>query len=283
MGKGVTSTRSDKNGLTLLPYHSSDEVHFMRGVSARFAHQNISFIPFISYKQVDAEIQPDSTIRSIRINGLHRTENEISQKDAIEELLIGGHINYKRSNKQIGFQIVSMNYSFPFEYQSNYQKQYSTGNQTTLSSIDHSVVGKNWQFFGELAINQSGKTAFIEGLNFYATPNITFNTTIRKYSAGYKSFYANSFGERSYANNEIGFYNGININLGNSYALKTYFDLYAFPSFSYGEGKAVHGQDFFSEIQKKLSAKSLIYLRLKNEKRTTQVAEQTSELSLIHI
>lgn len=278
MGKGVTSTRSDKNSLAILPYHSSDEVHFMRGISSRMTYQNFTLIPFVSYKKVDAEIQEDSTIRSIRINGLHRTDNEISQKDAIDELLIGGHLNYKKGNTQLGCQLVSTNYSVPFYYQSSYQKQYSTGKHNVLSSIDHSFVGKNWQLYGELAINQSGKTALLEGINLYATPNITFNSTIRKYASGYKSFYANSFGERRDANNEIGFYNGLNFNLGHGFALKTYLDLYSFPSFSYNENQAITGQDFFSELQKKLSAKSQIYIRFKTEKRTATTLEKKAEL-----
>jgi len=267
MGKGVSSVSSSKNSMSLMSYHGSDEVHFMRGAAARLVKGSFSLIPYISIKKIDALIKEDTTISSIRVDGYHRTVSEIVNKGTVDEMIYGSSLIFREDNKQIGLHLVSMNYSHALSYHSAYQQQYTTGKNELFSSLDHSFIGKNWQFYGELALDKKGDYSFLEGLNYYATPNLTFNSTIRKYTAGYRSFYANSFGERSNANNEIGIYTGIDLNLGKGYSLKSYLDLYAFPSLSYGEDTRVEGQDFFTEVRKKLSNKSSVYFRLKSETR----------------
>ena len=284
MGKGVTSTRSDKNGVALMSYHGSDEVHFMRGASVELREGKFSFIPFFSNKNVDAVIQENAEINSIRVDGYHRTANEIANKGTVEENTYGGRLSFREANKLLAVNFVSINYSKNLVYTSAYQKQYSAGIHHYYTSVNHSLIGQNWQVFGEVAIDKEGNYAMLEGLNLYATPNVTFNSTVRKYSGGYRSLYANSFGERSNANNEIGLYTGVTLNLGRGCSVKSYLDLYSFPSLSYREKKKTDGYDFFVEIRKKLSNSSNIYLRSKYEKRQVSfdknMKEEVSRLRL---
>lgn len=275
MGKGVLSTQSNKYGSTLNSYHGSDELHFMRGTSATFKFNKFSLTPFVSSKKIDATIKEDSTISSISAVGYHRTINEIAKKENITELLYGSNLSYRDVNKKIGLQFVSQNYSIPFSYQPIYQQQYVKGQHLFYTSIDHSIIKNNWQLFGEFALDKNGNTAFIEGINYFATPNVSFNTTFRKYSPNYRSIYANSFGERNQANNEISVYNSCTINLGRQFQIKTYLDLYNFPSFSFSNNISILGKDLFSELHKSFSSNSSIYIRLKHENRRSSY-EQNS-------
>ncbi len=277
MGKGVAKTVSNKNSPSLLTYHSSDEVHFMRGLAIESNKNHFTFTPFVSFKKVDALIKEDTSITSIRVDGFHRTASEIANKGTVKEWVYGGNLTYKKGNKKAGLRIVAIDYSQPLVYQSTYQKQFTTGKKQVFTSFDHTVIGNNWEFFGEIAVDKKINYALLQGLNFYPSPNLSFNTTWRKYSSGYRSFYANSFGERQSANNEMGIYNGVTLHLGNGFSVKSYVDLYSFPSFSYGKNHRLVGQDYFTELKKKLSDNSLIYFRLKSEKRVTQSLENEKE------
>ena len=84
-GKSSFTMNVKKTGSSIKPYTSVDEYRFFRGATTEIEVGNLSITPFVSIKQVDANVSfSDSTEReietlSLQTFGLHRIKNIIRQ------------------------------------------------------------------------------------------------------------------------------------------------------------------------------------------------------------
>src|SRR5690606_34393951 len=90
------------------PYTSAGESFFKRGVALSFGKKRLSADAFFSLRKLDANINELDTISgetgfsSFQYSGLHRTDTEIADKNAINELFIGGNVRYRKRNIRFG-------------------------------------------------------------------------------------------------------------------------------------------------------------------------------------
>ena len=79
----------------LRPYASATETGFLHGAASSIIVDDFTFSAFFSKNKMEANIDPvTGDILSVQVDGLHRTETEIKKKNAAEETLWGGRIDY---------------------------------------------------------------------------------------------------------------------------------------------------------------------------------------------
>ena len=119
LGKTANISSANRYGTGLRPYTSVNESRFMRGVGVNLQHKHIDFTAFGSIRKIDANLNQVDTLNdgfqggfsSFQITGYHRTLNELEDKDAITEQLVGGEVAYKGKGLRIGLSSVYSRFS----------------------------------------------------------------------------------------------------------------------------------------------------------------------------
>ena len=145
----------------LRPYTSVDESRFLRGGGLAVQFGKIEATAFYSYNNIDANIAlADSTtadnevlsVTSVQQTGLHRTFNEIEDKDAITQQQIGGHLAYKTRRLTLG--VTGVHSELGSEFAPNldtYSQFRNNDNLQTNVGADYNWIFKNFNFFGEVS------------------------------------------------------------------------------------------------------------------------------------
>ena len=77
-----------RRGRNISPYTSSGETNFLRGTSANIILNNFSVTAFYSKLRLDATITDENNFSAIRVDGFHRTVNELSKINRVKRILI---------------------------------------------------------------------------------------------------------------------------------------------------------------------------------------------------
>jgi len=195
-----------RNSRGLVPYLSADENQFFRGVSAEVNFEDFSLSAFFSSRFLDASIDSNTKqITSLVIDGLHRTQSEISKKDRVNERIAGVTLNYNFGDfGNIG--LLAYNTKFDHEFESSAVIQ--PGGKT------FSYLSSSYNFFYD-KISLTGETAFrkksyasLNTLDFAIDKSFSLLVSYRNYSEDYWNLHSRGFGERDNAQNENGFYIG---------------------------------------------------------------------------
>jgi hypothetical protein len=262
-----------RNGRGLVPYLSSDENQFLRGIAATTKYNNFSFSGFFSSRFLDGNI--DSTtnqITSFRIDGLHRIQNELNKKDLITEKMFGASAGYNFGDiGNFSALLYHIKYGNDFEYN---------------SLLD--PVGSDFNYFSTsynltyLKISLSGETAFsnrsfatLNTAAFSVDKNFSFLVSYRYYGEEYWNLHSSGFGERDYAQNESGFYAGIKYKTLFG-TVNFYFDQFKF--FYVGDQFRfpANGTDFMIYYEYKPYKSTEVRLRYKNEQK--EILEQVVDV-----
>ena len=108
-GKTPDAINIRKNSNSISPNFSTNNGGFLRGIATTFEIKHFDIYIFLSSRKVDANVTTTDTITqetlyvsSLQETGYHRTPGEISDKNAINELLYGYNIYFKNKNLRIG-------------------------------------------------------------------------------------------------------------------------------------------------------------------------------------
>lgn len=215
-----------RNGKLIIPYLSTDENMFFRGVAARINFNEFNVSLFFSSRQLDGSIDPvTNQITSIRMDGFHRNENEISHKRIISEKLFGISASYILG--EIGsFGILYYNSTFGNDFQ-NGSLLDPSGNKFNYFSTSYNFIANKLTFSGETSYNTKS-FATINNVEFSVNKNLTLLFSYRNYSSDYWGLHTNGFGEKDGTQNEVGYYSGLKLrtNFGTIYF---YYDQFRFP------------------------------------------------------
>jgi hypothetical protein len=258
-----------RNSRGLIPYLSTDENQFLRGIAFVSSYEKFTLSAFFSSKYLDASVDSTSNlITALRIDGLHRTENEISKKNNVNEKLFGASIEFDITEYgNVGLLFYKSFYSNGFK--NNFLLD-PTGNQFSYFSASYN--------FGFDKINLNGETAF--GKNGFATlnslelivdKNLSLVFSYRNYNKEYWNNHSNGFGERDFAQNEVGFYSGIRLKTIYG-TFNFYYDQFSFPYVSDKYPFASNGNDFLIYYSTKPFKYFELRLRYKNEKKEIATA-----------
>ena len=261
-GKSADIATMKRNAIPIRPYNSVDESRFLRGMAMQLSYKKMSALIFGSSKMIDANINLDTTyddleyITTIDLSGYHRTNAEVSRKNAFRENQAGLNLNFDLGNIHIGGTGLYQGFNKALLKSTNNYNQFDfRGQHNFVTAIDYTYIFKNWNFFGEYSKNFNpfqdslrGGVAQVHGLFLSLDQNASMGLLYRNYERDYSSFYNAGFSEGSNTQNEKGLYAGIKLKFNSKWSLNSYLDLFSFPWMKYQVDAPSSGHEYLSQL-----------------------------------
>ncbi|MFL2582627.1 MAG: hypothetical protein ACJ0QJ_05675 [Flavobacteriales bacterium] len=180
---------------------SSTEYNYENGTAFIYKRKKIKILGFYSINKLQGTIEND-TIRSLKQDGLFRTNSEIAYKNQSHYQLIGNSVHYEFHKTTIAFNTLKTSFSKPYQpfpnyYNTNYSMYKLWNNSINYRFFDGDKIVK-----GEVAMDQNGNLATTHFLVFKLTDAYNLMTNARFFSPKYNSFGANALSENSKVQNE---------------------------------------------------------------------------------
>ena len=195
----------------IIPYTSTDENNFFRGVAADLSLKNLGLCLFYSKNLSDATLgsstgASNDYIENLYTAGLHNTSSLLVKKDVISDQTYGVNLSYNFNNIKVGLIWSGSRFSLPVIPSGNDPKDNFDfkGDRNDLYSVYYNSLIKRILLYGEFSSNGYSGSAFVQGLSFRPSDRITLNFLFRNYNAGYVSFHGKGPGSGSTTGNEQG-------------------------------------------------------------------------------
>ncbi|RZL46171.1 MAG: helix-hairpin-helix domain-containing protein [Pedobacter sp.] len=234
-GKAPDVASVAKKDVGLKAYTSANEYSFLRGLATTVnIKKHIDFTPFVSLRNLDGSLSlnanNEEVLATVNETGLHRTANEIKNKNSISQQLFGGVLQYQKNNLNIGAIAYHTIYSNEFITGTQTYRYYNfTGKKLTNIGVHYNYTYKNIYFFGEGGKSLKGGLAYLNGALISLSSKISAVLLHRNYQKNYHNFFNQATAEASEAFNEKGFYAGLNINPVKAWNISFYADYFKFP------------------------------------------------------
>lgn len=284
----VTSIK--REATVLRPYNSAGEINFHRGIGITLAKAPWQATAFVSYKNIDANLVPDTTqngedfVSSLQSSGYHRTNSEENDKGIQRQLAFGGNFSYTYKWLHIGFNGIQYRFKQPLVKPADpYNKYALSGKSFGNYSLDYSYTYKNFHVFGEAAVTDKFDKAVINGLMISVSAAVDLSVLYRNISRSYRSLYANAFTENTYPENEKGLYVGIEVRPNDLWHIDAYADIYQFPWLKYRVDKPSTGSDLLIQATYKPNKQLEIYSRFHSGSKAINVDPGTLHLSSVEM
>ncbi len=272
-GKSSEVIDIQKTGDIIRPHTSSDENRFFRGASFKLKlSDKFNIITFYSFNKVDANIT-DTTegegliFTSLQNSGMHRTENELLDKNAIKQQHFGLHSNYKIGNGNLGFSYINNKILGDYDKDLGVYNQFDLDtNINSVLSTDYQYLYKNLNFFGEFARSKNGGTAQLHGVLIGLDKTLSASFMYRDYDRSFQNDFASSFAE-SETQNEKGMYSGLEFKPNLKWKFRAYIDFYQYPWLRYYSSTPTFGKDYFIQSDYKINRNTKLYFRYKTERK----------------
>ncbi|MCE7996774.1 MAG: helix-hairpin-helix domain-containing protein [Roseivirga sp.] len=276
VGKGSETVNTvQRVTLGIKPYTSVLEGGFLRGAAATYeATDQLMVTGFYSRLNQDANIRenddPDGFpefFSSFQLSGLHRTQNEISNKRVVSETVLGANAHYSFKNgATAGLTLTSNQFGLPI------QRTDAPYNQFEFQGTSHYNIGtyasynwRNFSLFGEGAIAKSGGFGGIAGFITNLSPRVDFAMVFRSYDRDFHSFRGTAFAEGSRNINESGVYWGVKYTLNRQFYLTAYYDTYRFPWLRFRVNAPSEGNDYLVRLHYNPGRRVRLYGQFRKE------------------
>ncbi len=260
-----------KEGSKIIPYTSTDENNFFRGLAFTSSWKSFNLSCYLSRNYFDASIDSISgDIISVPLDGYHRTVNEIVRRKTAYETSFGVNlgINYSK-NINAGFLIYHSSFNKSFQSYSTNEKR---GSLFNYYSFYYDLYFPNINLFGESVYN--GKSiASINSFQYSNGTNFGFLVSIRSYPRNYINLHGLGFGEHSKdLNNEFGIYTGIKLKTPAG-IFNFYFDQFKFPLSSYQNPLPSDGNELSASLISKpaTSMETKLLFKIQNKETGTEI------------
>lgn len=267
-GKGAAVATITKNNIGLKPYSSTNELLFLRGISASYRLGNMVATPFVSYRFLDAGIDETGSgrqISSLSQTGLHRTITELENKSSVSQTVYGANIQYSIKNIRLGATAYQTIYSLPVARgDAEYEAFEFSGNKLNNVGAYYNYNWRNLYVFGEFAKSINSGSAFLNGLMISLSQKVSLVAFHRDYQKNYQSFFNQAVAE-SAAVNEKGFYSGIIVSPSRKIEWTMYADYFRFPWLRFRVDAPSSGYEILSQLSYSPSKRMKAILRYKIE------------------
>lgn len=278
-GKTADIATAKRTAIPLRAYTSVDESRFMRGMAMDLAYRNLGLLLFASSKKIDASGIADSSyedlefISTLDLSGLHRTNKEISNRNALQENIAGANVHFQQGLFKMGGTAVYQGYDKPYMKSTKPYNQFDFRGQHHFNfGTDYSFNYKNVVVFGEVskAYNSDLNSwkqgwAMMHGALISLDSKVSFGLVYRNYQRDYYSFYNAGFSEGSNTQNEEGLYAGIKMKFTPSWSLNGYVDVFQFPWLKFGVDAPSKGHEFLIQPVYKPNKIFELYLRFRQQ------------------
>ena len=270
-GKSAQAIYVKRFGRGLRANTSVNENRFLRGAAATLQIKSVQLTGFYSNNHIDANLVETDTldqpvVTTIQETGLHRTINELLDKDAINIQAYGGHLRFRHKSLEIGATAYHSLLNEPIITDDTPYKKFSfTGKEETHYGLDFNLIFNKINFFGETSLTQTGGYAALVGMNTGFTDRFLFNITYHNYSKSFHNFYAYPFGATQHGSNEEGIYFGFLALLSKSFSLSGYVDFYRFPWLRFQADFPSYGKDFLFQLNFSPSRRATMYIKFRHK------------------
>ena len=274
-GKSTATTDLKKYAGGIRPNTSSNENHFFRGLATSIGFKNVKLSLFYSNKKRDGNGISDNEFSSLQNTGLHRTINEIDDKNSISERIMGANINFSFKQFKLGF--TAYHQSFDKHYindNQSYKRYYFSGHENLCYGMDYQGIFEKLELFGEISISENHAKAIFSGLNYYLNSQAKIHIHYRNYAKDFQNFYANGLSENTDPRNEEGFYTAVDLELHPRWTLAAYADFFRFPWLKSGVDSPSKGNEQILQLNYKHSPTFEIYGRFKRQKKESNQSEK---------
>lgn len=257
MGNGFLSSKGSAlpvaglNRGKLRAHTSLDEYNYLSG--AAFVLQplpRLRLSAFYSYRRPDGRTESGDTLVSITTDGYHRLPREAGRRHAAVLQTAGGSVHYLGTRLEAGLNAVG--YFFSKTYQPAlryYNTYYFRGRRGYNLSADYRLLLGRTQLSGEIALDPAGHTALLQTVRQPLPGDWTAVLLYRRYDLRYRSFYARSFSEGGYVQNEEGLYLGAEGPLPlRGLRLTLFADFFRFPYPKYNVSAPSRGFDLMGRL-----------------------------------
>lgn len=262
---------------------SANEAYYLRGVASTLKYKNLELSIFYSNKKTDANIITYDTlsetplkISSLQQSGLHRTYNEVLDRKAIRQQLLGLNLSYKSSHFQLGYTLHKTYLSADLQSDNTiYNTFYFSGKELTNHGIDFYYILQKILFYGEVAMSNNKGIAGLIGTTIQPTGYIGLDIMYRNYAKNYQCLYSNAFASGSKVRNEEGFHLSSSISIASNWKLITSFDYHKSDWLKSTSHSPTHGYEFDCQLNYQPNKSTLFFLeyRNKNKMKNTGTSE----------
>jgi hypothetical protein len=256
-------------GSAIVPYRSSLDADYFRGAAFEteihlFSDNSLKLKAWYSNINRAGSVSHDDVITSIYEQGYYRTESEISKRDAVNEQVIGGNLEWQNDLITIGTALARIKYDKTLETISKSTFLGREGMLKTaylISDVEDLSIGT------ELSQDAKNNIGLKIGSQL-VKQDYMLAAGFRSFASDFRSPFGYNFGEQSYPSNETGFYFAGTWKKYKTFNVSTYIDIYSSKKQTYYVPFGLRGIDMFSEIWWKPHRKTEMRLRLRYEDKT---------------
>ncbi len=278
-----------RNAIGLAPYTSVNENLFLRGAGATYhLGKRFEATAFVSRKKIDANVSAVAVLddslgvnqgsevifSSLLEDGFHRTYNELENKDALGENIVGGHLRYKQRSFSIGATAAHVEFDGPIRRNAQPYNQFDfNGQSNTTAGVDWNVLYRNLTWFGEAATSANGGVAMNTGVLVALDKRVSMSLLYRDYGRDYHGLYSVAFAEGTNPWNERGIFTGLEIRPNRQWTVNAYFDQFRFPWLRFLTDAPSSGHDWLVQVNYKPSRGVELYARARHQDRARDTDE----------
>jgi hypothetical protein len=284
MGKGSLGISPEYMGSTIKRHFSSSISPFFQGVITQInllsnkvdttkknpIRSDITL--FLSTKKIDSNAE-NGVFSSIYYTGLHRSTSELITSSNLEQKVLGGRINMRTTNIEMGFNFIETLYNANRGNGAELWKYpIPNSNSFNNTSVDLRTHWHNLQLYSEIAFDQQLKMAAIGGFSVQASSRLQLSALYRFYDKQFHSEFGNAFAEGGKVNNEEGFFMTIAYQPFKEFMVKASCDIFRFPWLRQLASAPSEGTETCLQLEKAFGSKKMVILRIK-----TKLREETQK------
>lgn len=292
-GKSANSLNIKRQVFKIKPYTSVAENTFLRGGAATLKFGNVDVTVFGSSKKNDANIinATDTTtaqddgivVSSFQTSGLHTTPNEVADKNAIRENIMGANITYAKRTYEIGGTFYHVNYNGMLNKELQPYNQFDfTGKSNSVGGLHYAWLIKNFHFFGETSMSANKAMGTVNGVMVGLDPKLGLVLLQRYYQKDFQNLYANAIAEGSRPVNENGLYYGLEFKPSTKWNVNAYADMFKSEWLRFGVDAPSKGNEYLAQLTYKPNRQTEIYVRYRqrNKEYNTDVEKVPIEYTV---
>lgn len=277
-----------RQGHALRPYAGTDENRFHRGLALEWGRGGWSFAAFLSGRRLDANRVDDSVgsggayVSSLLTSGLHRTDGESADRDALGMRALGGRVAVSTRWGRLGLNGIAGRFGLPIRKDPQpYNLHALSGHTWSNLSVDYGVSFRNAHAFGELAVDGRGGLALVMGVLASLHPRLDLAWVSRGIEPRYRALHANAFTEQAEPTNEVGHYAGICLRLPGGWKADAWMDVFRFPWLRYRVDRPSSGLGALVNLAWTPDRKTEVILRWQREVREMNESEGMEALPVL--
>lgn len=279
LGKGaetVPTVRRSSRGI--LPYSAALEFGFFRGLGLTKQIRNwqssliISYVPRDGRLNTSEDTLENSTnfLTSLPQTGLHRTRSELSTKNQLKELNLGGNLTYspRSGNWSAGANFLHTQFSSPWNRELTVYNSFEfSGKTNQVASLYANYNWKNFFLFGESAFSKSRGNGTVLGFVSSLSKTVDFSLLWRNYDRDFHSFYSSGFSENTRPINERGIYMGLQFRPTKAWRFNAYFDSFQFPWMKFRVYSPSKGYEWLARISYQPRRNLIAFVQIRQEEK----------------